>query len=534
LAPEKNGGIRGVWSQAYRRRYPLLLGLVFVLAVLLRCRYARWTHIYSYDSYYYMNLARGLMRGFSYSLRGMPHGKFLPLYPLLTGMFSLPFRNYELAGKAVNVAFSSLAVFPIYGMGKTLLDGKAGLFAALFLACEPISVTWSTIPMSEGLFVFLLCTSFYLFLRWWKARYRGGGLLLYGAAFVAGLAALTRWEGMLAMFIFFALALYGAARKRMGYRPVLFMALFFILAYSPWLLRNIAVRGNPFPLDYLTEISAHRETIAPLILWGRFKKYLIFSESIALYGTTHTYNFGLLLLGYAGMALTLLRRNLRPYFLPLFLWWSLLGPLHFFFFYFSSRYIVGAAAALCLYAGIAFSSLYAFLVPSFPRRALRAITVALMVLLLCAVCAGSIPIIRDHFWRDILRMEDDCGGIALRELMFWARDNLPQDAVLAAHAGQMPAFYLGREVLYIGTWSNFDPADVDQENPWPDVREEGVDYFILYASAPVLEEGLLMSGMPAELASYMEIEKVAVMEPVLDVDDVNYAFLVSLHPPAEP
>lgn len=530
----EHAGLNKVGTWIKRRKYPLLLALIFLLAVLLRCRYSRWAHIYSYDSYYYLNLARGLMRGFSYSLRGLPHTKFLPLYPLLVGIFSPFFRNYELSGKAVNIAFSSLAILPIYGMGKLMLDRKAGAFAALFLACEPISVTWSTIPMSEGLFVFLLCAGFYLFLRWWKARYRGNHRLLYGAAFLSGLAALTRWEGMLAMFIFFVLVLWGAVRKRMGYRPLLLMVLFFVIAYSPWLVRNIVLRGNPFPLDYLTEVSAHRETIAPLILWNRFKKYIIFSESIALYATTHTYNYWLLLLGYAGMALTLLRRNLRAYFPPLVLWWLLLGPLHFFFFYFSSRYIIGAAAVFCLLAGIAFSSLYAFLVTHFTRKGLRVLTAAMLILLLCMSCAASVPIIRDHFWRDILRMEDDCGGIALRELMYWARENLPPDTVFAAHSGQMAAFYLGRDVLYIGAWSNFDPGDIDPENPWPDVREKGVDYFILSASRPDLEEGLVMAEMPTKHAAYMKIEKVAVMQPVLDVDDVDYAFLVSLHPPAEP
>ncbi|MBC7246532.1 MAG: glycosyltransferase family 39 protein [Actinobacteria bacterium] len=523
--------LRRTLAGLYGRRYPVLLCLVFVLAVLLRCRYARWTHIYTYDSYYYLNLARGLMHGFSYSLRGMPHGKFLPLYPAAIGLASLIFPSYESAAKAVSIFFSSLVVFPACGIARLMLDRKAGVFAALFAAVEPISVTWSTIPMSEGLFVFLACTALYLFLRFWKRRFRGDARSLYGAAFVSGLAAMTRWEGLLAMAIFFLLVLYEVARRRMAWKTLLLMTLFFTLAYSPWLLRNIAVRGNPFPLDYLTEVSAHKETIAVPILWSRFKKYIFFTESVALYGTTHTYNYWLLLLGYGGMALTAWRRELRRYFPAVFLWWLLFGPLHCLFFYFSSRYVVGAAALMCVLAGVAFSALYGIIVSSFTRRALVAGATVFMISLLCMACVSSVPIIRDHFWRNILRLEDDCGGIALRELMFWVRDNLPEDTVLAAHAGQMASYYLGRDVLYIGDWSNFDPGDVDPEDPWPDVKEKGVDYFVLHATAPDLEEGLVLSEMPPELAAYMKIEKVTVMQPVLGVDDVNYAFLVSLHPP---
>lgn len=528
---EKGTLLRKKLSGLYERRFPLLLCLAFVLAVLLRCRYARWTHIYTYDSYYYLNLARSLMHGFSYSVRGMPHGKFLPLYPAATGVASLFFPSYESAAKAVNVFFSALTVFPAYGIGKVMLDRKAGIFAALFIAVEPISVTWSTVPMSEGLFVFLACTALYLFLRFWKRRFRGDARLLYGAAFMCGLAAMTRWEGLLAMAIFSLLVLYEVVRGRVSIRPLVVMALFFILAYSPWLMRNVFVRGNPFPLDYLTEVSAHKETIAVPILWSRFKKYFFFTESVALYGTTHTYNYWLLLLGYAGMALTLWRRELRRFFPAVFLWWLLFGPLHCLFFYFSTRYVVGAAALMCVLAGVAFSALYDLLVPGFTKKALVVGASFFMISLLCMACVSSVPIIRDHFWRNILRLEDDCGGIALRELMFWVRDNLPEDTVLASHTGQMASYYLGRDVLYIGDWSNFDPADVDAVNPWPDVKEKGVDYFVLYATAPDLEEGLVMSEMPPELAAYMEIEKVTVMRPVLDVDDVNYAFLVSLRPP---
>ena len=122
------------------RRVYLALAAIFTLATVYRLALSVKPCIYTYDSYYYLGLSRSLLNGFSYSIRGVPHAKFLPLYPISISLLSIFLRNPEVASKLINSLSFSLAVFPIYGIGKKMFNEKAGLLASLFCAVEPLKI----------------------------------------------------------------------------------------------------------------------------------------------------------------------------------------------------------------------------------------------------------------------------------------------------------------------------------------------------------------------------------------------------------
>ncbi len=249
-----------------RRWIHLSLMAIFLVAFLYRLQLSFRPQFYTFDSYYYLVLSRNLLRGFSYSFKGVAHAKYLPMYPMCISIFTVFLRNGEWAGKLVNSLSFSLAVFPLYGIGKNMFGRRAGLLGCLFFALEPLAVTWATIPMSEGISILLLCLSLYLFTLWFNGR---EDKFLYWACFTGGLLALARWEGWLVLAIIYLVLIYRIWRWGTSWKKLLLPTAIFILPYLPWLIRNFVVFGNPFKTTYAGEIQAYSESMSIPLAWVR-------------------------------------------------------------------------------------------------------------------------------------------------------------------------------------------------------------------------------------------------------------------------
>jgi 4-amino-4-deoxy-L-arabinose transferase-like glycosyltransferase len=159
--------------------------------------------------------------------------QFLP-HPLLWGMLA-------------QIALGSLTVVLLYRLGRTFLSEKAGWWGALLLCVEPTTVLYSTLVMSDTLFVFSMVLGIYvLFTRPLSLRNALVTGVLAGLLF--GYAVLVR---TIAQYLAVCLVAAYAVVFHKELKPLswtlLKIAAFFVgiaLVMAPWALRNHAQFGT--------------------------------------------------------------------------------------------------------------------------------------------------------------------------------------------------------------------------------------------------------------------------------------------------
>ncbi len=500
--------------------------ILVVMAFFLRWHYASRTLVYPYDSYYYLVLGRQLYHGFGYSVRGLPHFKFQPFYPLVIAFGTLFLRNVEFTGKMASVLFHSLTVIPIFAIGKRCFSRSAGLLAALFFTLEPISVAESVLPMSEGVYVFLVCVSLYFFLRWFEGD--GEKYLMWSALF-GGLCPVTRWEGFLLLFIYAPAVFHGLWKKSISMKKMAIFAGVFLIPSAIWFARNLIVFGNPFRSSYFHEFFAHSKGMEMYPYWERLRRYLIFSDYDPGRYTSMYYNYGLLVAGYFGFLLMGLQKKYRRLLMVFPLWLILLGPFHFLWWFTSTRFLIAAVPALCLGAGLTFQRLFeatsSRALPK-PFRLAAKISVVAMVALVCFL---SIPVFRDKYSRESAGLYNLEGAGAAREAFIWMKSNLPAGVRVASNTGPLATFYLERDVLFLGPFMDFDYSDIDMADPLNSLRENQVDYLVIYSFSPSLESAFQLARLPLQLRYQLEL--VRDFEAQINTRDAPpcYAFVLRIN-----
>lgn len=462
-------------------KWPWILAVlvIFVGAVLWRWHFASGTRIYTYDSYYYMVLARSLRHGFNYSVAGHPHFKFMPMYPIGIDLVNLFAPNLETAAKFGNVLFTSACVFPIYAIGALLFGRRTGLAAAGLFAFEPITTAWSSIPMSDGLLTLLITLGAFLFLKWMKED-DGKLVYLYLSAAAGGLALATRWEGAIFLLLLGFFLLYFWWRGRLRFRNLLIFVVIALVPFGLYAIRNLIVFGTPLKSAYLNELSNHPKVFEKVGPLGRFGRYLMFSDVKPLGISRHYYHYAYLTFGYTGLALTLAIKRYRQYGIFLLAWLFFMGPLHFIWWFGSVRFLFPAVPPLTIGAG--------FLV-GLPwikvEKARMGMGVAIFLMILVVSIVGILavtgrPMTNDIYNNGIISLEDDVGGLAAKDALTWLKENAG-DAKIATNLGPMASFYLGRDAYFLGEWQGFEPADVNPENLIADARSLGVRYIVLWS-----------------------------------------------------
>jgi 4-amino-4-deoxy-L-arabinose transferase-like glycosyltransferase len=453
--------------------------LVFMAAVLWRWHFASGTKIYTYDSYYYMTLARSL-RGFHYSVAGHEHFKFMPAYPISIDLLSIFVPNLETAAKFGNVLFTSACIFPIYAIGALLFGRRAGLAAAGLFAFEPITSAWSSIPMSDGLLALLITLGAFFFLKWMKEE-NGRKVYLYLAAGAGGLAFLTRWEGALFLLLVGLFLLYFLAKKRLRFRHLVLFAVIALIPFGFYALRNLLVFGTPLKSAYLSEFFNHPKVYEQAGPLGRFGRYLMFSDVKPLGISKNWYHYAYLIFGYTGLAFSLAVKRYRRYGLFLVAWLFFLGPLHFIWWFGSVRFLFPAVPPLVIGAG-ALVSIPSLKVENATRKdfGVGLAAFALMVAVVSVLAITARPMANDIYNNGIIALEDDVGGLAARDALLWLKDNAG-NAGVATNVGPMADFYLGRNAGFIGEWQGFEPADVNTDRLISDAQRLGVRYIVLWS-----------------------------------------------------
>lgn len=518
----------GVATQ--KNRWPWLAALlaVFVAAILWRWHFASQAKIYTYDSYYYMVLARNLRHGLHYSVAGHPHYKFMPLYPVSIALLNFFIPNLETAGKFSNVLFTSACVFPIYAIGSLIFGRRTGLAAAGLFAFEPIATAWSSVPMSDGLLALLITLSAFFFLKWMKND-DGRTRYLYLSAGAAGLALVTRWEGGLLLLLLGLFLLYFWWKGRLRFVNLLVFGLIAVAPFALFALRNLIVFGTPLKSAYLSELGNHPKEFEKLGPLGRLGRYLMFSDVQPLGISRHFYHYAYLIFGYAGLALSLALRRYRRYGVFLVAWLFFLGPLHFVWWFGSVRFLFPAVPPLCLGAGVLIGLPWVKV-----ERARAGIAMAVFLLLIMVGVVGVLaltgrPMTNDIFNNGILSLEDDVGGLAARDAVTWLKEN-GGDAKVATSLGPMVSFYLGRDACFLGEWQGFEPADVRIDHLLEDSRALGVKYAVLWSWEPAEEAPLEYLDLGPELLKELNLVGVWQSPPRTEWNRTVYAWVFEIPP----
>jgi len=483
------------------------LAAVFVVAFLWRWHYASQAKIYTYDSYFYLVLGRNLRHGLHYYfIAGHPHFKFMPLYPMSIAFFNLLGMDLEFAGRFSNVFFASACIIPIYAIGALLFHRRVGLAAAALFAFEPITTAWTMVPMSEGLFALLVCSSICFLVCWMKKE---NNYWIYLTAAAAGLAMVTRWEGFFLLALLGIYGVYYCWRGKMRWRQLLLAGCVALAPFGLLMLRNWIAFGTPLKSAYLSEFSSHDTRTEVLGPASRLARYLVFGGIDPVGGTKHLAHYGYVFLGYAGLGVGLCIRRFRAGIVLITAWMLFMGPTHFIWYFVAARFLFAAVPALCLGAGFLLGFPWVSDGMEREHRGAVAILYVLAVCMVAVLAFTSVPFIHDSFHRDIKRLQDDDGGLATKQSMLWLKENAP-GAVVAARSGPMPTFYLGRDVLFLGDWV-FEPADIRLDHLFEDVREKNVRYLVLHGYSPYPEDACVNAGIdPAVLANLRLVKTFAV------------------------
>jgi 4-amino-4-deoxy-L-arabinose transferase-like glycosyltransferase len=221
-----------------------LLAAIVLLAVGVRAAWVAYANVDPLDgrfddTVFYLTSAQSLARDFTFRDNfGRHSAHWPPGYPLAVSAVFATFGTHLIAAKALNVAISAATVVLTYVVGARAFGVRAGMLAALLLALAPGHVYFSTLVMTEVLFAFGFLVVVALLIWWTIDAERAGWvqLLVLGAA--TGCLTLVRVE---AMFLPFAFALLWKLALT-GWRPVLrysaILALGFVLALTPWTVRN--------------------------------------------------------------------------------------------------------------------------------------------------------------------------------------------------------------------------------------------------------------------------------------------------------
>jgi hypothetical protein len=192
------------WVAVGQRREALLLALILLLMAALMMRQLNQSLLghHSWRQADTASFARGLASGEfdllhptflayypdQYGLGGATESEF-NLYPLLVaGLFRL-FGPRDALARLVSIAFGLGTGVMVYLIGRRVMDGAAGLLAALALCCSPLFLFYSRSVQPEATVLFFSVGALYFFLCWLESeRWRD----FVPAALCAALALLVK------------------------------------------------------------------------------------------------------------------------------------------------------------------------------------------------------------------------------------------------------------------------------------------------------------------------------------------------------
>ncbi len=181
------------------------LGGLLAVAALVRVLAWSRTAVLFNDGPIFLALADALRAGRFADVLAHPHH---PLYPALIAVVEPLARAPEAAAIAVSIAGGLLAVAAIFWMAWARFGREVAWISAWVVALHPWAVDFSSDVMSDGLYAGLYLAGFAVLVDWLE---RPDGVRAFAFGALAGLAFLTRPEGLVLVVVAFACIAWRAA-----------------------------------------------------------------------------------------------------------------------------------------------------------------------------------------------------------------------------------------------------------------------------------------------------------------------------------
>jgi 4-amino-4-deoxy-L-arabinose transferase-like glycosyltransferase len=220
----------------------LVLRLAFVLAFGRTQTFNPGAGFAFSDTFFYSWVGAAISQGHGFTFLGHPTAHWPPGYPvLLAGVYRVFGADTQNALDA-NAVLGALTVPLVYLIALRTFGRPAAVAAAAVLAVLPGQILIGDVALAETLYVFELVAFVALAIVLGRRR---RSLVVLGV--VAGLAALTRGEGLLFPLIVLGMWWVGRGR-RAALRDTAAVAAVMVLTIAPWTIRNAVVMHGFVPV----------------------------------------------------------------------------------------------------------------------------------------------------------------------------------------------------------------------------------------------------------------------------------------------
>lgn len=226
---------------AKKRTLYIIFVLAFIIKLLLSVFFLKAYNrpeVFEYEAIT-NNILNG--KGFLYNFHGVEYKALVqPFFPVFTAVIYYLTNHSQIAMLVIQSVISSALCFIIYSIAIKLTGRRQALLAAALTAFHPGLTIYSALKLHSlvfDAFFYLLTVS--LILKFMQKPDNKNAILL---GFIMGMALLSR-STILAFIIFSLIYLFilNNIKLRLKMRYLLFICLFAIITYSPWVIRNCKV-----------------------------------------------------------------------------------------------------------------------------------------------------------------------------------------------------------------------------------------------------------------------------------------------------
>jgi len=275
-----------------RRRIRWLLLAALATGFLFQLVVERRAQPFASDSFHYLLLAKSLAAGDGFVSGGSQHPDttWLPIYPMMIAAAYVFVRNLDWAALIVTAAGGAVSLLPFALLVRSMFGRKALVPAIAIgsLSCV-VAVAWRLLPEAVYLPISLAAVAS----TWWSVR-RPGRAVSLTAGLIAGLAALTRAEGLAWVLFTPAWSFLDGGPSRSGGPGRWSRAAFALLGagtlyagYVAWASARLG-RFEPFPevhyLRLIREVDDRfglRYTSGPRMAWSDRARFLLTEDQSA-------------------------------------------------------------------------------------------------------------------------------------------------------------------------------------------------------------------------------------------------------------
>jgi len=235
------------------------------------------------DSTTYIDVAENLYSGNGFHMinSDTPYTQGAPLYPLLIAALMHLGLDAEQSGRLVSILCFGLLMFPLFLLGKTILNAVTGYVVCLIcLAFTPI--LWATSHvLTEMPFILLSALAIFLLAKSMESR-KVKNWILYVSAICVALAILTRLVGVVLLPVaIIANILINRSRFTKMVLQLLLYGSISLIPVIPWIFRNAIIVSDLRGATWLIKNIGLLPTInkSAVIIVGDFIDFSDFQKS---------------------------------------------------------------------------------------------------------------------------------------------------------------------------------------------------------------------------------------------------------------